>query len=79
MIGLPYLAQIVAGYHLRFSPKVIVPGFIGLSAIAVTCGIDRYGYKVDFGTVALCVVQVMIFLGWLVPDPDRIKGKDIQQ
>lgn len=73
----PYIGQLLAGYHLNFSPKVVVPGFVGLTIFSIACELRHYGFtNVDLGTIAFVVIQVMIFLGWLVPDPARTAARN---
>lgn len=75
MVLPPALAQLLQGTHLNFSPKVAVPGFVGLAALSACCELDRYHYHVDFFSAAFAIVNAMLFLGWLVRDPARDAGQ----
>lgn len=68
---LPNLGMALTGYHLRLSPKVILPGFVGVTTVATNCELEKYGHALPWGILALGVVQVMILLGYMVKDPDR--------
>lgn len=71
---LAYVLQVVAGYHLNLSPKVWVPGFIGLTTFSVACELKKYGIQIDMATLAFVIVQLMIATGFLARDPLRVNG-----
>jgi hypothetical protein len=47
------------------SPKVAVPGYIGLIATVITCTLHNKGINMDPGTVVGIVVTVMGFAGYV--------------
>jgi hypothetical protein len=60
---------------LNISPKVAVPGFVGLATAASVCTLHHYGVSVDAGTAATGIVIVMVMLGWITPPDNAIASK----